>query len=109
MPEKPIESHLTNVIIHWKGRDHDLYQTSYPIGGTPALVLRDHHTGEASAIASLNLPVHPPAGHIWIKNWSENDGILPALTEAGIVEDTGQREHVGFEEAVLCKLHFVPS
>ncbi len=86
-----------------------MWRTVYPVGGAPALVLRDQRTGQETAVASLNLSMRPPEGHIWIKDWNENAGILPALVEAHVVEDTGRRERVGYEQAALCKLLFVPS
>ncbi len=108
-PQKPAETQLTDVTVHWKGQDHAVWRTAYPVGGAPALVLRDRHTGEETAVASLNLAMRPPAGHIWIKDWNETTGVLPALVEARVVEDTGQRVPVGYERAALCKLLVVSS
>jgi len=61
-----------------------------------ALMLVDSITGERIAVASVNmkepfpdeykskeLEVNP---YVWIKTWSENEGILEALVKAGIVE-----------------------
>ena len=46
----------------------------------------------------------PPPGYCFIKDYSENEGILEALTEAGIVSPTGEIVPVGFAHALLCKL-----
>lgn len=39
-----------------------------------------------------------------IKNYSENEGILDALIEAGIVEKTGRVVHSGFVTMPICRL-----
>ncbi len=67
-------------------------------------MLNDAATGEPAVVAALNLPRRPPDGHVWIKDWSENEGILAALQEAGAVQDTGEREATGYAEACLCRL-----
>lgn len=45
-------------------------------------------------------------GHVLVKTWSENAGVLEALIKEGIFEDTGTRVPTrGFgTEAALCKL-----
>jgi len=41
---------------------------------------------------------------VLIKNYSENEGVLPALIDAGIVQDTGKKVNVGYAHANICKL-----
>ena len=45
------------------------------------------YEGEPVAVATVNLPDDPINNddEVFIKNWSENEGILEALQEAGIV------------------------
>jgi hypothetical protein len=43
-------------------------------------------------------------GRLYLKTWSENEGILETLTEAGFVSDTGERVPTGFCEYVVCDL-----
>ena len=70
-----------------------------------ALVLHDVVDDEMVAVASVNLPDEPlPPGHVFIKDWSENEGILAALVRGGIVADTGIRIPTGFVEAALCRI-----
>jgi hypothetical protein len=57
------------------------------------------------ATATVNIPWHElPEGHVLIKDWSENSGMLEALVTKGIVEETGVRVATGFCEAHQCKL-----
>lgn len=57
------------------------------------------------ATASVSIPEYSHGcGRVFIKNWSENQGILEALVEAGIVEDTGEKVPTGFAEAHVCRL-----
>lgn len=61
--------------------------------------------GELLATATVNVPkaiLH--SDEVLIKNWSENEGILEALIENKIVEDTGRIVSTGFVEANICRL-----
>lgn len=76
--------------------------------GRPAiqLVCAD---GQIMATATVNLPDVPiPDGHVFIKDWSENAGIVGALQLAGIVEPCGRRVPTEFVEAVVCRLLVKP-
>lgn len=76
----------------------------YP-NGRPALVLKDAVTGELVAKASVNVPDYEvPAGHVLVKDWNENHGVLGALVRGGIVEDTGRTVPCGWVDAHLCRL-----
>lgn len=43
-------------------------------------------------------------GHVFLKDWSENEGIPDALVKAGIVELTGRTVPTGYCEALEAKL-----
>lgn len=49
--------------------------------------------GERIAMCTLNLPEidQLEEGEVFIKNYSENEGMLDALINAGVVEDTGRK------------------
>ena len=71
-------------------------EESYTNNGRVALQLIDLHISEPWCVATTNLPqVSLEKDEICIKNWSENEGILDALVEGGIVEDTGKVEPTG--------------
>ncbi len=63
-------------------------------------------TGEPVATATVCLAPEWPAreGHVWIKDYSENQGMLDALTEAGIIEPTGVAVQNGFVTIPEAKL-----
>ena len=75
------------------------------VTGHLALKLVDVEDGSPIATASVNLPATTDIseGYVYIKDWSENEGMLKALTEAGIVEPVGVRSPTGRCMADLCK------
>lgn len=74
-------------------------------GGITALKLIHATEGDPVAVATVNIDGrYPPEGHVFIKNWSENEGMVAALERAGVVKDTGHKVKVGDVEAHLCKL-----
>lgn len=60
--------------------------------------------GEEAFTATVCLPVKPSEGCVWLKGWSENEGVPAALVKAGIVELTGRKCDTGFTYAVEAKL-----
>ena len=79
--------------------------STYLVNNRTALILTDVEDGADVAVATVNVPSEPlKPGEIILKTWSENDGILEALTEAGIVADTGRRVPCGHTEGVICRL-----
>src|SRR5580658_4593005 len=68
--------------------------------------------GEPVCVATVNIEewgaVPAPAGCVWIKTWSENEGIDRALADAGVVErhwiDEFWGGHGGSCRAVLARL-----
>lgn len=85
-------------------RSCDVYEARYPGGGGRALVLSygdPRITGEEVARATVNVPgvsEHLADDEVVIKEYSGHEGMLAALVEAGIVEDTGGRVSFGFVE-----------
>ena len=84
-----------------------LVQTTYHSGGT-ALQLVSSRTelatsdselgleeGEPIATASVKLEDGTEEGYCFIKDWAENEGMLEALLEAGLVEITGRQVVAG--------------
>lgn len=64
--------------------------------GEPKLVLVDEEDGCVVTVVSVSLPLKPDEGCIWIKDWSENEGITDQLVAAGVVELTGMWVQTGF-------------
>jgi len=48
-------------------------------------------------VATVNLIGSPPAeGCVWIKDWSENEGVLVSLVMAGVIARTGRTATTGY-------------
>src|SRR5690606_10426483 len=71
----------------------------------PALQLIDAEDGSPIATATVNLP-DLPAGpnQVFIKDYSENEGMLAALVAEGVVKPTGQTVRSGYVEVPVCEL-----
>jgi len=60
--------------------------------------------GEPLFTATIALDEIPQPGHIFLKGWSENEGIPSALVSAGIVELTGRTIPTGYCDAQEARL-----
>lgn len=82
----------------------EIEERSYP-NGRLALVLVDVQNREDVAVATVNLPEAPlKPGEVFIKDYSENEGMLAALENAGIVKATGERVPSGFVDVAVAKI-----
>jgi len=74
--------------------------------GMLALKLIDPKTGEPILVATVCMypAQYASKKHVWIKNWSENEGILTALENANVVEATGDTIPAGYVEAYEAEL-----
>jgi hypothetical protein len=61
------------------------------------------------ARATVNVPEYEPDfDEVLVKDYSENEGMLKALIDSGIVKDTGKRVHTGYVTLPVCKLLVQP-
>ena len=61
--------------------------------------------GEPQAVATVCLEGGPPLrGYVWLKGWSENEGIPDALERAGVCARTGRFKPTGFVQAEEARL-----
>ena len=75
--------------------------------GRPALILNDAHTGEEVARATVKLPnVEAGRNEVFIRNYSENEGMLNALQAAGVVRETG--DYVACDFALIPRCELLP-
>ncbi len=73
--------------------------------GRPALILRDAKDGGQVAVATVNLPgVSVGPDEVFIKDYSENEGMFAALVQAGVVEAAGANASRGFAGVVRARL-----
>jgi len=93
----------STIVVTFRNRTCAVLKARYRNGQT-ALILNDMNTGERVAAASVAMDVAIAEDHVLIKTGSENEGILPALVNGGIVIPTGIRHPTGFTEAVECTL-----
>lgn len=80
--------------IKFKQWNCDVVLDCYAADKSDALILIDHEDSERVATATCCLAgygFNPGVGLTAIKDYSENEGMLQVLIDAGIVEDTGHR------------------
>lgn len=70
-----------------------------------AILLNKLATGDSILIATVNLPEEELAeDEVFIKGWSENEGIYEVLVTAGIVAPYKSWVNLGCVNAIRCKL-----
>jgi len=73
--------------------------------GRTALGLTEVDTGEPFATATVNLPeINLAQNEIAIKNYSENEGILQVLIDAGVIGKPKYEIQSGFVSIPVCEL-----
>lgn len=75
--------------------------------GSRAILVEDASTGERLFIATICLASYdekPSEGNVFIKDYSENEGVLNALQKAGIVGDVIRSIPAGYVTVYECKL-----
>lgn len=75
--------------------------------GSTAMLLKDAETGEPLLTATVCLSasgMKPRDGHVFIKDWSENEGTYTALLEAGVIGEAVATYETGWVAALECPL-----
>ena len=72
--------------------------------GTLAIRGTNPDDGLPNFTATVWLETPPSDGCVWLKGWSENEGVPEALVAAGVVKLTGRKQASGFVDAVEAKL-----
>jgi len=96
-----------SVQITFAGILSDVVKTTYPAGGATALLLVDASDGSLVATASINVcgvSETLPADTLVLKTYSELEGLLALLEQAGIAEHTGESVPTGFELSPIVRL-----
>jgi hypothetical protein len=87
------------------GYDCDVVVEKYGNNGRAAITLIDSAGGGLVAIATVNLPGEAIAqGEVIVKDYSENEGMLAALTKAGVVSEPIRFINTGFVICPVCRL-----
>ena len=77
--------------------------------GRTAIQLFDTADHEPVCTATVNVPeVELPEGYVFIKNYSENEGILETLVAAGIIDPPTIMKGIGQVMVHGCKLNVDP-
>ena len=96
---------MKNNVIQFQNWTCGVTKTIYATKDRIALKLYDLKDGMPVTVATVNLPDNPiEDNHVFIKNWSENVGIYPALLKAGVIEPMIRKVSTGFVEAYVCRL-----
>lgn len=94
--------------LKFKGWNCYLDVATYQHGGRIALQLFEHGTGDYIAVATVNMPDHQlTPSEVAIKNYSENEGVLDLLIEAGVLREPHRYVRNGFVTLPVCHLNFV--
>lgn len=73
--------------------------------GRIALQLFEVGDFEPYMVATVNLPELPlEEGEVFIKDYSENEGIFEALLRAGIIEFAGKMADNGYVKVPVCRV-----
>jgi hypothetical protein len=84
--------------------NHNIEIVQYAMGGN-CIRITDALDGSPAATATVCIPEAPlPPGQVWLKGWSENEGLPEALAAAGVVELLTQVYRCGHAYAQLARL-----
>ena len=87
--------------------DNAVLKFGHYVDGTTAVTLFDAEFGEPLATATVclvDMGERPSEGNVFIKTWSENEGLYEGLLAAGIIGEVVREIQVGFSVAFECPL-----
>lgn len=94
--------HLTTAFLD---EEVDIFLSEYMDGSGNLALFANSTCGEPMAVMTVNVPNYAaPAGHVVIKDYSENEGMMYALVVAGVIAPPKETVQVGFAEGSVCKL-----
>lgn len=92
--------------IHFRNHEYKIVYSKYVNNNRISISLIDPITYESYAIATVNLVnENLDYNEVAIKTWSENDGILKALIQNGIISEPHRVVNVGYTKAYICYLN----
>ena len=97
-----------SIPFKWKHYSGTIQRARYGHDQSEAWLYVDTDDGQPIATLTVCLDDPPPDGHVYIKDYSENEGVLAALIEQGMVEDTGKRVPSGWVDVPLVKVLLDP-
>ena len=94
--------HIVKISAKYLKEDAVIVKQQYGNGSTALLL--NSLDGERLATATVALDVLPEEGNVFIKDYSENQGILKSLQDAGVVGDVIRSVPAGFTHVHEVKL-----
>lgn len=73
--------------VDFNGETYDVDFSFYANSDNVAIILRDQQDGMVATVATVNGDIITDGTYVGIKDWSENEGIVYALIDAGILID----------------------
>lgn len=93
--------------MKFKDWNCDLVLERYAENNNTAIRLIDKRDKSPVAMATVNLSVKLPKDQAYIKDYSENEGMLEAFKKAGFVKEVINYRASGFVTIPLCKLDLI--
>ena len=91
--------------VKYKDWNCNLLKSYYINGNRVALYLVAGEDGEPVSTCTVNLPDEPlDEGEVFIKDYSENEGMVEFLEKEGVVKPTGRMVQSGYVLIPVCKL-----
>ena len=91
---------------------HGTYKNCYLLFGqyqNKRTAIQIQYNDQPLMKATVNIPVADlEPNEVVIKNYAENEGIMQALIDAEVIEDTGKFIYAGYSIANICKLLIDP-
>jgi hypothetical protein len=72
--------------------------------GSTALLIRSAYDGELLITATVAIDLMPDEGNVFIKDYSENEGVLNCLIDEKVVSKPLREHQAGFAIVHECKL-----
>jgi len=95
---------LEDIKIKFKGEEFSIRITTYSIGNNIKIQLFDKDELPFMTATTNVEHIVLNFDEVLIKNYSENEGILKALKEAGVIENITEKVALGYDYIHICKL-----
>lgn len=95
---------MSEKTVKFRNWDCILSFAKYRTTDATSIQLLDANDGHPIAVATVNLDVVPEKDHVFIKDWSENEGMVESLVKAGVISEPIGEIPTGFVTAKICKL-----
>lgn len=91
----------------WREDRASVQRSTYRADGSTSLIIKDRY-GAVLCDATVCLADYteiPARGHVFIRDWGDNQGVLHALQEAGVIGRTLRTIRTGILKPDECLVH----